>query len=106
MVLTCCHTDVIYGRRRSASRVLAVQVFSCLADHAEVLTDSNLTEIAPASASYVWRTLLDALDSSTTVHDHDRRQAEARQQSKLVWWQPVLNSLLNVLRWVCLDLVL
>ena len=84
MVLTCCHTVAVYGRQCSASRVLAVQVFSCLADHAEVLTDSSLAEVAPGSASYVWRTLLQALDSSSTARDDDWRQAEAGQQSKLV----------------------
>ena len=83
-----------------------MQVFSCLADHAEVLTDSSLAEVAPGSASYVWRTLLQALDSSLTVRDDDWWQAEARQQSKLVRWQLVLNSLLDVLYWLCLDLVL
>ena len=104
MVLTWCHTAVIYGRQRSASRVLAVQVFSYLADHAEVLTDSSLADVAPGSASYVWRTLLQALDSSLTVRADDWRDAEARQQSKLVRLQ--LSSLLDVLRWICLDLVL
>ncbi len=102
--LACRHTAVIYGRQRSASRVLALQVFSCLADHAEVLTDSSLADVAPGSASYVWRTLLQALDSSLTMRDDDWQEAEARQQNKLVRWQLVLNSLLDVLRWVCLDL--
>ncbi|KAL0023032.1 hypothetical protein WJX79_002393 [Trebouxia sp. C0005] len=38
---------------------------------------------APGSASYVWRTLLQALDSNLTVRDDGWRQAEASQQSKL-----------------------
>lgn len=80
-----------------------MQVFSCLADCREVLTDSSLADVAPGSASYVWRTLLQALDSNLTVRDDGWRQAEASQQSKLVWWQLVLNSLVDVLSWVCLD---
>ncbi len=104
MRLACRHTAVIYGKQRSASHVLALQVFSCLADHAEILTDSSLADVAPGSASYVWRTLLQALDSSLTVRADDWRDAEARQQSKLVRSQ--LSSLLDVLRWICLDLVL
>ncbi|KAA6427558.1 MAG: hypothetical protein FRX49_02221 [Trebouxia sp. A1-2] len=59
------------------------QVFSCLADCREVLTDSSLADVAPGSASYVWRTLLQALDSNLTVRDDGWRQAEASQQSKL-----------------------
>ncbi len=106
MVLACCSSAVIYGRQHSASHVLAVQVFSCLADHAEVLTDSSLADVAPDSASYVWRTLLQALGSSLTVRDDDWRQAEARQQSNLARWQLVLKSLLDVPCWNCLNLVL
>lgn len=104
VMVQTCHTAVVYGRQRKASRILTLQVFSCLADHAEVLTDSSLADVAPGSASYVWRTLLQALDSSLTVRADDWRDAEARQQSKLVRLQ--LSSLLDVLRWICLDLVL
>ncbi|DBA97255.1 TPA: hypothetical protein ACH3X1_015003 [Trebouxia sp. C0004] len=78
-----------------ASRNAVFQVFSRLADSAEVLTDSSLAEVAPGSASYVWRTLLQALDGSSAVRDPDWQQAEARQQSKLSAFKVQLTEALR-----------